>query len=147
SQISGLKIDAERRDAEWSAQREELQKKLANAEKQVVKAAAVGRNSSKKKDQQQSAALDSLRSDLAAKDDQIAALGQKVTELTAQAKAAAGVDELKSRIAALEKEQEDLLVYLADQDQQAKEYRARLRKHGEDIPLSDDDGDNDDDDE
>ncbi|KAJ2804706.1 Vesicle-mediated ER to Golgi transport protein, partial [Coemansia helicoidea] len=147
SQISGLKIDAERRDAEWSVQREELQKKLANAEKQVVKAAAVGRNSSKKKDQQQSAALDSLRSDLAAKDDQIAALGQKVTELTAQAKAAAGVDELKSRIAALEKEQEDLLVYLADQDQQAKEYRARLRKHGEDIPLSDDDGDNDDDDD
>ncbi|KAJ2645171.1 Vesicle-mediated ER to Golgi transport protein, partial [Coemansia sp. RSA 1287] len=50
-----------------------------------------------------------------------------------------GVEELKEKIAGLEKEQEDLLVYLADQDQQSKEYRDMLRKHGEDIPLSDDD--------
>ncbi|KAJ2715367.1 Vesicle-mediated ER to Golgi transport protein [Coemansia spiralis] len=140
-QVADLQIDAEKRSADWSTQRDELQRKLVNAEKQVVKAAAAGRNTNKKKDQQQTVALESMRVDLAARDEQIATLSQTVAELTEQAKAAAGIDELKDRIAGLEKEQEDLLVYLADQDQQAKEYRARLRKHGEDIPLSDDDGD------
>ncbi|KAJ1727002.1 Vesicle-mediated ER to Golgi transport protein [Coemansia biformis] len=144
SQVAGLKLEAGARDADWSAQRDELQKKLANAEKQVVKAAAAGRNTSKKKDQQQTVALESLKGEVKTKDEQIAKLSRRVDELTEQVREAAGVDELKSRIAGLEKEQEDLLVYLADQDLQAKEYRARLRKHGEDIPLSDDDGDGDD---
>ncbi|KAJ2765205.1 hypothetical protein GGI18_006264, partial [Coemansia linderi] len=58
------------------------------------------------------------------------------------------VDELKERLAGLEKEQEDLLVYLADQEQQAKESRAKLRGYGEAIPPSDDeDGEDDGDDE
>ncbi|KAJ1908683.1 Vesicle-mediated ER to Golgi transport protein, partial [Tieghemiomyces parasiticus] len=59
----------------------------------------------------------------------------KVHELEA-ALAAAEV-----RAANVEKEQEDLLVYLADQDTQAAEYRRRLRELGEDIPPSDDEVD------
>ncbi|KAJ2160088.1 Vesicle-mediated ER to Golgi transport protein [Coemansia sp. RSA 552] len=121
---------------------EDLRRKLANAEKQAVKAAAAGRNSSKKKEQQQSATVDALRADVAAKDSEIsnkdteiAALNARVAELTQSA------DDMKQKLAEVEKEQEDLLVYLADQDQQAKDYRAMLRKHGEDIPPSDDDDD------
>ncbi|KAJ2825074.1 hypothetical protein IWW50_003023 [Coemansia erecta] len=142
-QLSELRLKSERDEASWSTQRDELQKKLANAEKQVVKAAAAGRNTNKKKEQQQTAAMDSLKGELKTKDAEIARLTAQIEELTEKVKAADGVDELKSKLAGLEKEQEDLLVYLADQDQQAKEYRAMLRKHGEDIPLSDDDDDGD----
>ncbi|KAJ1805551.1 hypothetical protein LPJ77_004152, partial [Coemansia sp. RSA 2523] len=139
SQLSELKIKSEQDSSNWNTLRDELQKKLANAEKQVVKAAAAGRNTNKKKEQQQATAIESLKSDLKAKDDEISKLNLLVEELNEKVKAVDGVEELKEKIAGLEKEQEDLLVYLADQDQQSKEYRDMLRKHGEDIPLSDDD--------
>ncbi|KAJ2776754.1 Vesicle-mediated ER to Golgi transport protein [Coemansia javaensis] len=141
AQIEGLRSEATEKEAGWEAQRDELQRRLAAAEKQAVKAAAAGRNSNKKKDQEQTAALESLKEDVRARDEQISKLTQQVAELTAMSEQAASVDALKTRIAGLEKEQEDLLVYLADQDQQAKEYRSLLRKHGEDIPPSDDEGD------
>ncbi|OMH81838.1 General vesicular transport factor [Zancudomyces culisetae] len=48
------------------------------------------------------------------------------------------------RINELEKEQEDLLVLLADQDATLKLYRSKLRSYGEDIPPSDNDDDDDD---
>ncbi|KAJ2314567.1 Vesicle-mediated ER to Golgi transport protein [Coemansia sp. RSA 2705] len=143
SQLSALKLQSETDAASWNTQRDELQKKLANAEKQVVKAAAAARNTGKKKEQQQTAAVDALKGEIKVKDDRISLLTAQVDELNEKLKNAGEVDELKSKLAGLEKEQEDLLVYLADQDQQAKEYRAMLRKHGEDIPLSDDDDDED----
>ncbi|KAJ2445955.1 Vesicle-mediated ER to Golgi transport protein [Coemansia sp. RSA 2440] len=139
SQLSELKIKSEQDSSNWNTLRDELQKKLANAEKQVVKAAAAGRNTNKKKEQQQATVIESLKRDLKAKDDEISKLNLLVEELNEKVKAVDGVEELKEKIAGLEKEQEDLLVYLADQDQQSKEYRDMLRKHGEDIPLSDDD--------
>ncbi|KAJ2142017.1 hypothetical protein IW136_002085 [Coemansia sp. RSA 678] len=139
SQLSELKIKSEQDSSNWNTLRDELQKKLANAEKQVVKAAAAGRNTNKKKEQQQATAIESLKRDLKAKDDETSKLSLLVEELNEKVKAVDGVEELKEKLAGLEKEQEDLLVYLADQDQQSKEYRDMLRKHGEDIPLSDDD--------
>ncbi|KAJ1976343.1 Vesicle-mediated ER to Golgi transport protein [Dimargaris xerosporica] len=57
----------------------------------------------------------------------------KVAELEQQLR------EQQEKMAALEKEQEDLLVYLVEQDTQCKQYRARLRELGDDIPLSDND--------
>ncbi|KAJ2652542.1 Vesicle-mediated ER to Golgi transport protein [Coemansia sp. RSA 1250] len=141
SQLSELKLKSEADVSSWNSERAELQKKLANAEKQVVKAAAAARNTNKKKEQQQATALERLQKDVKAKDEEIAKLKSQVAELENQVKEVAAVDELKSKLESMEKEQEDLLVYLADQDQQAKEYRALLRKHGEDIPLSDDDDD------
>ncbi|KAJ2454301.1 Vesicle-mediated ER to Golgi transport protein [Coemansia sp. RSA 2336] len=141
SQLSELKLKSEADVSSWNSERAELQKKLANAEKQVVKAAAAARNTNKKKEQQQAAVLESLQKDVKAKDEEIAKLKSQLAELENQVKEVAEVDELKSKLASMEKEQEDLLVYLADQDQQAKEYRSLLRKHGEDIPLSDDDDD------
>ncbi|KAJ1985767.1 Vesicle-mediated ER to Golgi transport protein [Dimargaris cristalligena] len=58
----------------------------------------------------------------------------------------AALRESEEKAATLEKEQEDLLVFLADQDTQSKAYRARLRELGDPIPPSDDedeDGDED----
>lgn len=48
------------------------------------------------------------------------------------------LEQLRERTQGLEKEQEDLLVFLADQDAEAKRMRKRLRELGEDIPKSDD---------
>lgn len=137
-QLESLKLEHEQREAEWKQQNEDLQKKVSNAEKNLVKANAASRNTNKKKEEQQTAEIERLKSDNKTKDEQIAKLNEQVKKLTEKAQDAGAVDEMKSKIAGLEKEQEDLLVYLADQDQQAKEYRAKLRKHGEDIPLSDD---------
>ncbi|KAJ2488999.1 Vesicle-mediated ER to Golgi transport protein [Coemansia sp. RSA 2050] len=147
-QLEALKLEGSQHEANWQSQRDELQKKLANAEKQVVKAAAAGRNTNKKKEQQQATELIALENDIKAKDKQIAKLTAQVAELSEKASQLGLVDELKERLAGLEKEQEDLLVYLADQEQQAKESRAKLRGYGEAIPLSDDeDGEDDEDDE
>ncbi|KAJ2822192.1 hypothetical protein GGI24_004014, partial [Coemansia furcata] len=144
-QLSTLKLEGSQHEANWQSQRDELQKKLANAEKQVVKAAAAGRNTNKKKEQQQATELVTLENDVKAKDEQIANLTAQVSELSEKTKQLGLVDELKERLAGLEKEQEDLLVYLADQEQQAKENRAKLRGYGEAIPPSDDEGEGDDD--
>ncbi|RKP13963.1 p115 like vesicle tethering protein [Piptocephalis cylindrospora] len=46
--------------------------------------------------------------------------------------------ESKKKFATLEGEQEDLLVFLAEQDTESKKMRSRLRELGEDIPPSDD---------
>ncbi|KAJ2046385.1 Vesicle-mediated ER to Golgi transport protein [Coemansia sp. S16] len=144
-QLSVLKLEGSQHEANWQSQRDELQKKLANAEKQVVKAAAAGRNTNKKKEQQQATELVTLENDVKAKDEQIAKLTAQVAELSEKAKQLDLVDELKERLAGLEKEQEDLLVYLADQEQQAKDNRAKLRGYGEAIPPSDDEGEDEDD--
>ncbi|KAJ2317863.1 hypothetical protein GGI00_006698 [Coemansia sp. RSA 2681] len=146
-QVSALKLDSSKHEAHWQSQCDELQKKLANAEKQVVKAAAAGRNTNKKKEQQQATELVTLENDVRAKDEQIAKLTAQVSELSEKVKELGLVGELKERLAGLEKEQEDLLVYLADQEQQAKESRAKLRGYGEAIPPSDDEGDDNDDDD
>ncbi|KAJ2656831.1 Vesicle-mediated ER to Golgi transport protein [Coemansia sp. RSA 1200] len=145
--LSSLKLDMDQKEAQWNEQRGELQKKLANSEKQVVKAAAAVRNTNKKKEQQQTSALEAIQKESKAKDEQISKLNAQVQDLLEKVKGLDDVDKLKERIAGLEKEQEDLLVYLADQDQQAKEHRAKLRKYGEDIPLSEDEADGDDDDD
>ncbi|KAJ2054986.1 hypothetical protein GGI08_004318, partial [Coemansia sp. S2] len=89
--------------------------------------------------------LVTLENDVKAKDEQIAKLTAQVAELSEKAKQLDLVDELKERLAGLEKEQEDLLVYLADQEQQAKDNRAKLRGYGEAIPPSDDEGEDEDD--
>ena len=47
------------------------------------------------------------------------------------------LDVMTGKVTSVEKEQEDLLVYLADQDAEMKRMRARLRELGEDIPASD----------
>ncbi|KAJ2745285.1 Vesicle-mediated ER to Golgi transport protein [Coemansia sp. BCRC 34301] len=145
-QVSALKLNNDRHEAQWQSQCDELQKKLTNAEKQVVKAAAAGRNTNKKKEQQQATELVALENDIRAKDELIAKLTAQVGELSERAKEMGVVDALKEKLASLEKEQEDLLVYLADQEQQAKESRAKLRGYGEAIPPSDDEGGDDDDD-
>ncbi|KAJ1798292.1 Vesicle-mediated ER to Golgi transport protein [Coemansia sp. RSA 2399] len=139
--LSSLKMDMKQKEAQWDEQRGELQKKLVNSEKQVVKAAAAVRNTNKKKEQQQASALESLEKESKAKNEQITKLNAQVQELLEKTKNLDAANELKERISGLEKEQEDLLVYLADQEQQAKENRAKLRKYGEDIPLSDDEAD------
>ncbi|KAJ1826597.1 Vesicle-mediated ER to Golgi transport protein [Coemansia sp. RSA 2599] len=146
-QLEALKLASTKELDEWHKQRDELQKKLANAEKQIVKAAAAARNTNKKKEQQQASALEELQRTIAEKDAQIAKLNAQTEELSQKTKELGQVDELREKLASLEKEQEDLLVYLADQDLQAKEFRARLRAHGEDIPLSDEENDDDDDDD
>ncbi|KAJ1842465.1 hypothetical protein LPJ57_010010, partial [Coemansia sp. RSA 486] len=146
-QLQTLKMESTKESDEWHKQRDELQKKLTNAEKQAVKAAAAARNTNKKKEQQQTSALENLQKNIAEKDAQIAKLTTQIEELSQKTKELAQMDELKEKMAGLEKEQEDLLVYLADQDLQAKEFRAKLRGYGEDIPLSDNDDDDDDDDE
>lgn len=51
--------------------------------------------------------------------------------------------EIDEKYKELEKEHEDLLVFLADQDKQVKTMRQRLRELGDDIPASDDDNDDD----
>ncbi|KAJ1654168.1 Vesicle-mediated ER to Golgi transport protein [Dispira simplex] len=53
------------------------------------------------------------------------------------------LQEQEEKYTQLEKEQEDLLVYLAEQDTQCKEYRKRLRELGEALPSSDDEDDDD----
>ncbi|KAI9506876.1 Vesicle-mediated ER to Golgi transport protein [Coemansia spiralis] len=147
SAMANLKLDSEKKQAQWESERSELQKKLANAEKQVVKAAAAVRNTNKKKEQQQASVLEALEKESKAKDEQITNLNTQVQELLEKVKQLDEVNDLKGRLKGLEKEQEDLLVYLADQDQQAKDYRAKLRKYGEDIPASDDEAEDDNDDE
>ncbi|KAJ2724299.1 Vesicle-mediated ER to Golgi transport protein [Coemansia sp. Benny D115] len=143
-QLNEIKAASEKREADWQVQHDELQKKLANAEKQAVKAAAAGRNTNKKKEQQLASAIEALEKQINEKDARIATLTAQVEEEAENSlKQLQETDELKERLAGLEKEQEDLLVYLADQDQQAKEFRAKLRKYGEDIPLSDEEGDDD----
>ncbi|KAJ1998607.1 Vesicle-mediated ER to Golgi transport protein [Coemansia thaxteri] len=144
-QMTALRLDNEKRETDWQSRCDELQKKLASAEKQVVKAAAAVRSTNKKKEQQQTADLEAMQADVKAKDELIAQLTAEVGELSKKAEQLDQMDELKERLANLEKEQEDLLVYLADQDQRAKENRAKLRKYGEDIPPSDDEGGDDDD--
>ncbi|KAJ2858555.1 Vesicle-mediated ER to Golgi transport protein [Coemansia erecta] len=146
-QLQALKLESTKESDEWNKQRDELQKKLANAEKQIVKAAAAARNTNKKKEQQQANVLEELQKSIAEKDAHIAKLNAQIEELSQKAKELEQMSELKDRLASVEKEQEDLLVYLADQDLQAKEYRAKLRAHGEDIPLSDEDIDGEDDDD
>ncbi|KAJ1941752.1 Vesicle-mediated ER to Golgi transport protein, partial [Linderina macrospora] len=118
--LSDLTLDAEQKQAAWDAEREELARKLATAEKQVVKAAAAGRNLNKKKEMQQAGAIEALEKNIQEKDAKIAALTSDVEQLKQRAAEAESLDELKERLATAEKEQEDLLVYLADQDQQAK---------------------------
>ncbi|KAJ2558305.1 Vesicle-mediated ER to Golgi transport protein [Coemansia sp. RSA 1933] len=145
--LSSLKLDIEQKETQWNEQRSELQKKLANSEKQVVKAAAAVRNTNKKKEQQQASAFETLEKESKAKDEQIAKLSAQIKELLEKTKNVDDTNELKERIAGLEKEQEDLLVYLADQDQQAKDNRAKLRKYGEDIPPSDNEAEDDDSDD
>ncbi|KAJ1895019.1 Vesicle-mediated ER to Golgi transport protein [Kickxella alabastrina] len=145
--INSLKLDGEKQHIDWQARRDEMQKKLTNAEKQVVKAAAAVRNTTKKKEQHQASVVESLKKQVQEKDEQIAKLTAQAEEFAQKAKQLEQMDELKERMAGLEKEQEDLLVYLADQDLQAKEFRAKLRKYGEDIPLSDEEGDDDDNDD
>ncbi|KAJ2504322.1 Vesicle-mediated ER to Golgi transport protein, partial [Coemansia sp. RSA 2052] len=81
-QVSALKLDSSKHEAHWQSQCDELQKKLANAEKQVVKAAAAGRNTNKKKEQQQATELVTLENDVRAKDEQIAKLTAQVSELS-----------------------------------------------------------------
>ncbi|OMJ20673.1 General vesicular transport factor [Smittium culicis] len=55
-----------------------------------------------------------------------------------------GIKDLEDKIIELEKEQEDLLVLLADQDASCKSYRKQLREKGVDIPPSDVDDDDED---
>ncbi|KAJ2375442.1 Vesicle-mediated ER to Golgi transport protein, partial [Coemansia sp. RSA 2607] len=146
-QLQALRVESERQQDAWKGEREEMQKKVTNAEKQAVKAAAAVRSTGKKKEQLQASALEALEKSVQEKDERIAALEAECRAHEEKAKGAEQVEELREKVAALEKEQEDLLVYLADQDMQAKEFRAKLRGYGEDIPLSDEEGDGDEDDD
>ncbi|ORX70678.1 hypothetical protein DL89DRAFT_266846 [Linderina pennispora] len=126
-------LDAEQKQAAWNAEREELARKLATAEKQVVKAAAAGRNLNKKKEMQQASAIEALEQELQEKDAKINALASEVEQLKQTAAELESVDELKERLATAEKEQEDLLS-IGDM----------LRKYGADIPPSDDEDEDED---
>jgi hypothetical protein len=59
----------------------------------------------------------------------------QVAQLQAQ------LSEASNNSAVVQREHEDLLVYLAEQDLEAKKYRARLRELGDAIPVSDDEDD------
>ncbi|WAQ95724.1 USO1-like protein [Mya arenaria] len=54
-------------------------------------------------------------------------------------------DELKDELETLKKEQEDLLVLLADQDTKIDKYKSRLRELGQEVEEDDDDFDDDED--
>ncbi|KAJ2608004.1 Vesicle-mediated ER to Golgi transport protein, partial [Coemansia sp. RSA 1365] len=122
-QLADLKLKSEEQEASWSSQRNEFQKKLSNAEKQVIKAAASGRSGNKKKEQQHTAAIQSLKEEISSKDEQISKLNQIISELEEKFKDIAIVDELRSKIAQAENDQEDLMAYMTEQENLTKEYK------------------------
>ncbi|OLY84523.1 General vesicular transport factor [Smittium mucronatum] len=86
---------------------------------------------------------DSLSEKLISAENKAAALEEKILSISEKEKTnssenSSDINELRLKITELEKEQEDLLVLLADQDTTCKNYRKMLREKGEDIPLSDD---------
>ena len=55
--------------------------------------------------------------------------------------------DLENKLEVVEKEQEDLLVLLADNDAKVNKYKELLLEHNLNIPSSDEDDDDDDDDD